>query len=285
MRGAGVEDGGLTPERLTALLAATLPEERLTAEELRATMFDDPEAEVLAVDDGAGIVAIARRGTTGFVTAVVVDPALQRRGVGRRLLALAHDRLRDLGADAVRTGAAAPRYLWPGVDVEAHAAAVGLFRSAGYEVLSEEHNHRCAVTFRAPEADGVAVRRVQAASNDAEAVVAFASSAYPDWVDEVERGVVVGCCHGAFDAGTSARPAVGFACHSVNRAGWIGPMATDRAWQGRGIGSALLGAVCHDLDLAGFEHAEIAWVGPDRFYEKAAGATVSRRFVILGRAL
>ena len=42
------------------------------------------------------------------------------------------------------------------------------------------------------------------------------------------------------------------------------------------MGSALLGAVCRDLDVAGYDEAEIAWVGPDVFYEKAAGTSVSR---------
>ena len=77
---------------------------------------------------------------------------------------------------------------------------------------------------------------------------------------------------------------MGFACHSVNRAGWIGPMATAPRVRGRGVGLALLGAVCRDLDAAELDEAEIAWVGPDAFYEKA-GATLSRRFAVLGRRL
>lgn len=268
----------MTPARLAELLAAALPAERLTADELGATLFEDPDGEMLQADDGAGMVGIALRGSTGYVTVVVVDPPAQRRGVGRRLLTRAEERLGDLGAAEVRTGASAPRYLWPGVDVDAHAAAVGLFRSAGYDVVAEEHNHSCPVSFRAPEPVGVDLRRVAAGSSDATAVVGLAAAAYPWWVDEVERAIPVGCCHGAFDGGR----AVGFACHSVNRAGWIGPMGTDPAAQGRGIGSALLAAVCRDLELAGFARAEIAWVGPDRFYEQA-GATLSRRFVVLAR--
>jgi len=66
-------------------------------------------------------------------------------------------------------------------------------------------------------------------------------------------------------------------CHSVSRAGWVGPMATDPAWRGRGVGSAALGAICADLMAAGATSAEICWVGPVRFYA-AAGATVSRAF-------
>ena len=265
------------PARLAALLAATLPAEDLSAEELAATIYDDPDGAVLGDDDGA--VGVAVRGDVGFVTVIVVDPASQRRGVGRSLLELGHSWLRDSGVEAVHTGAAAPRYLWPGVDVEAHAPAVELFSSAGYSPVMTTHNHRCPTAYRSPPPAGFEVRRVAAA--DADALLRFASSEFPAWVDEVRRALPHGCCHGAFD---SSGEAVGFACHSVNRAGWIGPMATSERVRGSGVGSALLGAVCRDLEAAELDEAEIAWVGPDAFYEKA-GARLSRRFVVLGRGL
>ena len=267
------------PARLADLLAASLPDEELSADELAATLYQDPDGAVLGATDGA--VGVAVRGDIGFVTVVVVEPGAQRRGVGRSLLELAHAWLRERGVAVVHAGAAAPRYLWPGIDVNAHAAAVALFESAGYEPVMTTHNHRCPTSFRAPVPAGLDVRRVRHGTADAEAVLAFASVEYPAWVDELERSLPGGCCHAAFE-GTGE--AVGFGCHSVNRAGWIGPMATAAASRGRGIGAAVLGAVCRDLAMAELDHAEIAWVGPDGFYEKA-GAVPSRRFVVLGRRL
>jgi len=70
---------------------------------------------------------------------------------------------------------------------------------------------------------------------------------------------------------------IGFACHSVNRTGWIGPMATDPGRQHAGVGRSLLGEVCASLSDAGHTEADIAWVGPIGFYAKA-GAVVSRVF-------
>jgi GNAT superfamily N-acetyltransferase len=281
----GVRTGGgalLTPAQLAALLAVALPDEPLSAEELEATLFDDPDGIVLGDDDGA--VGVAVRDGTGWITVVAVDPAAQRRGIGRSLLESAHAWLAGRGVAEVRTGAAAPRYLWPGVDVEAHGPAVALFESLGYSPVATTHNHRCPTSFRASPPDGVTVRRVTAADAAAAGgVVAFAAASFPQWVDELTRSLPNGCCHAAFDDADGT--AIGFACHSVNRAAWIGPMATDDRWRGRGVGSALLGAVCRDLSRAELDEAEIAWVGPDAFYEKAAGATRSRRFVVLARHL
>ena len=99
------------------------------------------------------------------------------------------------------------------------------------------------------------------------------------WEAEMLRAIEQGCCHVAIaDADPPDTPALGFACHSVNRAGWIGPMGTDPTRQHGGVGSALLGQLCRDLQAAEFSHAEIAWVGPVSFYAKAAGARVSRVF-------
>jgi predicted N-acetyltransferase YhbS len=54
-------------------------------------------------------------------------------------------------------------------------------------------------------------------------------------------------------------------------------MATDPDAQHGGIGSAVLGAVCADLEALGHAVGQIAWVSNLRFYGKC-GATVSRLF-------
>ena len=54
-------------------------------------------------------------------------------------------------------------------------------------------------------------------------------------------------------------------------------MATDPDAQHGGVGSAVLAAVCADLDARGYTAGEIAWVSNLRFYGKC-GATVSRVF-------
>lgn len=270
------------PERagaLAALVDAAAPAEELTADELLACCWEDPAPSVvLATGDGTGSLSAVVRGAVGFVRLVVVHPAAQRQGVGRRLVEGAHAWLLERGATEVHAGASAPFYLWPGVAVD-DEAALALFTAAGYAPLAIAFNMRCATTYRAEPPEGVEVRR--ALDDDvAGAVLRLVGREWPWWEDEVRRGLDHGCCHAALELGAplGGAAALGFACHSVNRAGWIGPMGTDPQRQRGGVGRALLGQLCRDLMIAEIDEAEIAWVGPAAFYEKAAGARVSRRF-------
>ena len=274
------------PERaadLEQLCAAALPSEELSADELLACCWDGAEASVvLGTDDGTGAIAACAHDhgprRVGFVQLVAVHPDARRQGRGRALLDAAHGWLfGEAGAQEVRAGGGAPHYLWPGVDVT-HLEALCLFESAGYYVTGGEVNMRCATAFRADAPAGVAVRR--AVDDDVvEAVLTLLRREWPWWEAEVARAVEHGCCHAALAEDGAA---VGFACHSVNRAGWVGPMGTDPGRQHGGVCAALLGQVCRDLMTAEFAEAEIAWVGPVGFYAKA-GATVSRTFRSLTR--
>ena len=148
-------------------------------------------------------------------------------------------------------GAAAPFYLWPGCDV-AHVEALCLFESFGYWPVGAEVNMSCPTRFRSDPPSGVAIVRAL----DDEVIargLALVRPRWPGWVAEMSRAVEQGCCHVAIsDTDPADAPALGFACHSVNRAGWIGPMGTDPTRQHGGVGSALLGQLCRDLQAAEF---------------------------------
>ena len=268
-----------SPERapeLSDLLHDVMSSEGLSADELQNVCWDDPGSVVLGSADGSSAVAGVLRETgpttTGFVRLIAVHPGRRRTGEAASLLKAMEELLVGGGAQRFQLGGESPRFLWPGIDIR-WTAAQCLAESAGYSAVGAELNMSCATTFRAPEPDGIEVRRI-IDEHDAGAAVALAEVAYPWWVDELARGIEQGGAFGAFES-ESMR---GFAAHSVNRDGWVGPMATDPEVQSRGIGAALLSELCRDLMVAGRSDAEICWVGPVSFYSKTAGAAVSRVF-------
>ena len=265
---------------LHGLLDAALPAEELSLDEVVACCWDDPGVVLGDATGEAAVAAVVRDGPlgrTGWIKAMAVTPAVQGLGRGRDLLRVAEEWAFDEGAVHLGAGASAPFYLWPGVDVR-WTRALCLFESAEWFPMSTELNMACPTTHRATPPSGVEVRRALG-DDDAERAVAMSERTFPHWVPELRRAIEHAACFVAVDGGD----VIGFACHSVNRAGWVGPMATDPERQRGGVGSALLAALCQDLRAAGFADAEIAWVGPLGFYAKAAGASVSRVFRMLGR--
>lgn len=295
---------------LTELVTRALPDEDLSHDELLMVCWDDPTPDAPAGEVGAvlgtapapdgadaagAVVVVTRvwgeapdRVVVAYVKLVVVDPPARRQGLGHALLAAAEQWAWAQGATELHLTGSAPFYLWPGVDAT-NTDLLALAEARGYRPTGSDVNMALPTTFRADPPAGVVVRRV-IADADVAAVRALVLEHWPEWWAETERAIEHGCCHGAFvdpdaDAGPGAAPgaparapeAIGFCCHSVNRAGWLGPMGTDPDRRAGGVGAALLGQVCRDLMIAEFPATEISWVGPIRFYGKQ-GATVSRVF-------
>jgi mycothiol synthase len=256
------------PDRLAGLVGAALPEEGLSAADLETCCYG-PDTVILGDDHGAVALALKRfaDAAAAWLVLLAVHPDHQREGRGRALVEACAEGARAAGALDLHLGNAIPRYVWPGVDYR-FTPALSLFEAMGFEPYGAECNMAIATDYRADAPAGVVIER----ETDADAA-ALAARAFPHWVDEVERGVAGGTCFAA----RAGRDTIGFACHSVNRRGWIGPMATDPERQRAGVGRALLGALCADLEHDGVGETEIAWVGPVGFYAKA-GARVSRVF-------
>ncbi|HKA93494.1 MAG TPA: GNAT family N-acetyltransferase [Acidimicrobiia bacterium] len=258
----------LAPGRLARLVATALPDEGLTTADLEACCYGT-DTEVLGDEHAAAVLTVKGSGAlaAAWLLLLAVHPDHQRRGRARELVAESAGRARTAGAADLHLGNAIPRYVWPGVDFR-FTAALALFEATGFEPYGAACNMAIDTTFRAGSPAGVVVTR-----EDDDGAAKLAGRCFPHWCDEVGRGTAAGTCYAARQGGDT----IGFACHSVNRAGWIGPMATDPERQRGGVGRALLGTVCAALADAGHAGADIAWVGPIGFYAKA-GATVSRVF-------
>lgn len=260
---------------VVAITDAAFPGENLTADDLAGCLFDDPDPTVvLAGDDSvAGLVVrqVAEE-PVAFLQLLAVVPSAQRLGRGRALLGEAERWGAEHGARHLSVGAAAPFYLWGGVDVR-WTAANCLFEATGYRPAEAVLNLSFPSSHRAEPPEGVEIRRVLA-DEEAAAAVEFCGRHWPNWVAELERGIDHGACLLAWSGGD----VVAFGCHSVNRVGWLGPMGSDPDRRHKGVGNALLGAIATDVRAAGFPDVEVSWIGPFGFYANAAGASVSRVF-------
>jgi GNAT superfamily N-acetyltransferase len=246
-----------------------MPEERLTATELERLCFGEGD-RIIGDERGAASYTMKRFGDyiAAWLLLVAVAPSEQRRGVGRTLVNAVCDAARDEGARDLHLASAVPRYIWPGVDL-ANTRAGMLFEAMGFERDLVGINMAINTEFRCDPPEGVVIERELG-----DGALEFTGREYAHWTEELSVAIDKGT---AFAARRDDGATIGYACHSVNRRAWIGPMATEPSRQHGGVGSALLAALCEDLARDGIPTGEISWVSNLRFYGKC-GATVSRIF-------
>jgi GNAT superfamily N-acetyltransferase len=260
----------MTPEELAALCATALPEEALTAVDLRTCCFEDG-SEVIGDDDAACAFVVKDFAgvKVAWILLVAVAPGLRRQGRGRALVDDVARRCRAGGVVELHTGNCAPRYVWPGVDLSS-TPALAFFDALGFETYDHGLNMILPTRFRTDPPPGITIER-----ETGDGAASLARREFPHWEDEVLRGVARGTTFAARDASCET---IAFGSHSVNRRTWIGPMATDPARRRAGTGHAVLAALARDIEEAyGSTAAEIAWVAPVSFYAKA-GAVAHRAF-------
>jgi GNAT superfamily N-acetyltransferase len=260
----------LDPHRLAALCDRAMPQEQLTADDLEACCYG-PEGEVVGTDEAAIAYLVRDFGgvKVGWITLLAVAPEHQRTGLGRALVEQLVGGGREEGVTELHTGNLAPRYVWPGVDLS-NTAALAFFQGLGFEAYDHGLNMLLPTAYRAAPPKGVIVER-----ETGDGAIGLARREFPQWEDEIARGIERGTTFAARDA---AGETIAFGAHSVNRHTWIGPMATDPARRRGGTGHAVLAALAADVgERFGVDDAEISWVAPVPFYAKA-GAVAHRAF-------
>ena len=225
------------------------------------------------------------------VRLLAVHPAARREGLGSWLLRACESEVFARAARRIRTLDEPGNYLAPGIDA-ANVETISWLERRGY-VRRDEHvnlivdvrrNPRVTETRAAELADraraaGYELRRAR--RDEAEVLSAQVSIGFGGaWPFEIERalthaspGLHVALAHGRLAA---------FAAHDGNNQGlgWFGPAGTWPEHRGRGLGEALLLACLLDI-AAAHPTAEIAWIGPREFYERAVGTVGERRFAVL----
>ncbi len=286
----------LTPDHLPALLdlcGSSLPLDTFSQRLLERRLFEDPRYQAdlsLGIEHG-GRLAAAALGILrpmpeghhhGWIKLLAVAPAHRRQGLGTALLAQLEQCFRTAGAQQLDT-LGAPHYLWPGVDVR-YTPACLLFQRAGFA----EHRYtvNMAVDLAGQTFDtaaeelelsrsGYAIYRADKAALPV--LQDFIRKEWAAWCDEV--AITLGNDPVSMFYATRAGVPVAFAAYDTSMfPGTFGPMGTDAACRGKGVGAVLLKKCLRDMKDLGYPRCEVAWVGPVGFYARHVGAHICRVF-------
>ena len=250
----------------------------ITLDLLREKVWEDENFHrggTLVCGDGQldGFVMSLRRDTgKNYLKFLLVAPERRRQGLASKLLETAEA---SLPCGPFRVCESNPNYLLPGVDVR-YTAGLLFLEARGYAKIGETYNLVCDLSQPFPEEGREGIRRAQPADRDT--VMAFLQQHWPGWQFEVGRMFENDpiSLHLAFAEGRL----LGFSGYDGNNrgTGWFGPMGTDPAARGTGVGGILLRRCLADLKRQGHEQAIIPWVGPYGFYSKQCGARIDRVF-------
>ena len=291
----------LPAARLLLALACAHDDCRAVAEEKLFGLAPGPAGEalaptLLAAFDGADLAGVVAS-SGQWIRILAVHPAARERGIGTALLAGAESTIAASGAAWARTLDQPGNYLAPGIDIS-NRETIAWLGKRGYQecgtntnlvidVASNARVSRARATALASAAAtaGYEIRRATGA--DAAALSALATSFTPAWAFEIARGLdssPIGV-HLAWSG--QGDELAGFAVHDGNNQGlgWFGPAGTAAAHRRRGLGEALLLACLADVADAGHKSCTIAWIGPRAFYERCAGISSERQFVVLRKDL
>ncbi len=249
----------------------------------------------LAAADGDEVVGVllgSLQGQDGFLDLIAVAPHARGSGVGRALLAAWEARAVGSGAAHSRAGENLHTYAWPGVDIR-YTPALAMLLRAGY--VRNRIAYHMDLTLAGFSRSGLEdVARLAAAGievrrgrpDDAAAVTEHVKRLWSDvWFRETLTAL-----HRdpppIFLAFRNDR-VVGFAVHGVHRPCLYGPIATDPAEQGHGIGRVLSSMCLEDMAARNVATAQICWVAETAipFYSRTIGARLGHCFWMMTKRL
>ena len=244
-----------------------------------------------AAGEATGFVVATARSTApggGCLKMLAVTPQARRQGIATQLLNAVEAQFRRDNLTTIRLGESPPNYLQPGVDSD-DQSGMSFFARRGFVQFGTVHDMTCQLDHasldtsadeKRLEEDAIVVRR--AALEDREQIGNLLGAFWPTWRPEVAVAFDQNpkSVHVAVVDNPPSHRVIGFAAHSTNNqsVGWFGPMGTDPAFRGTGVGTVLLKRCLHDLRTVGFTEATIPWVGPVEFYTRTVGAHVARTY-------
>lgn len=234
-----------------------------------------------------GAPAAIHGGVGGWIEAMAVALAHQRKGIGRSLLAWAEERIVKAGAELQRVQAGGGlRFFAPGP--AADSAGEAFFRACGYGYGEDAYvwdTARSLSSYRPPELrDTAAAARPGAVGQEAD-LTGFLAREFPGrWWWEAERFLeeggrisdfmllwteegVQGACRLTFE--DSVNPVEGFFPYRLPRPwGQLGSIGVSAHLRGQGMGLLLLDAGLRRLHDSGVNGCVINWTTLLYFYGK-----------------
>lgn len=252
----------------------------------------DPELTLAAFDSESGeplgfIMSVIRHrddGPMGYVKLLCVDKEHRREGIARTLYLKTEDVMKQRGVKKIRAYESWPNYFMPGVDPY-YTEAICFFERMKFKKIGDTSNllsdlrgqdFSTEVEENNLLKENIVCRRAE--EKDKDEIFKWIASNFAAWKYEVESSFKNDPI--SLHIALKDDVPLAFSAHEANNKGlgWFGPMGTEEALRGKGVGGILLKRCLKDMQDMGYTHAIIPWVGPIPFYMHYSGARFDRPF-------
>ena len=237
------------------------------------------------------------RGTRAWITAFGVAPEHQRHGVGTALFEVLFEKFRKLGKRECYVSTYAPGYFTPGIDVKEYPGGMAFLEHRGFEEVYRPLSMDASIVlFKVPaglaekeaglRVEGLEIRPYR--REDLLAYLEFMEAEMPaDW-QRIARSNLRDLTRGLFHpdqilVAVKADEIVGYCQHEGAH---FGPFGVSSKYQGKGIGTILLGRTLELMRAKGHHDAWVMWTDDQaaKVYSKF-GFKETRRFAVMKKAL
>ncbi len=231
-----------------------------------------------------GVIRKRKSGKVGYIKLLAVLKKYRRKGIATELYSIVEQRMKNSGVNVIRVYESYPNYFMPGVD-PFYTEAVCFFERNGFKKFNDcsnlkadlvNQNFDTAKEERKLRAQEITIAR--ATRKDFQPMIRWIRRNFAAWEAEIKAAFKNKpvSLHIAKKKGRI----IAFSAHETNNrgTGWFGPMGTNKAARGKGIGGILLKRCLKDLKNAGYNYSIIPWVGPIPFYMHYVNSKVDRVF-------
>jgi mycothiol synthase len=229
----------------------------------------------------------------GWITIICVNPAFQKKGIGKELLARSEEYLKECGIKQILVSPYTPNYIIPGIDVDIYPAAYELFQNSGYKKNEKVYGMGRSLLDFYPSDDVEKKYKELRKQNIIIKVfepkytvglLEFLRSEYPGELfrTALERLKYSNDNDNIFIA-LKNEEVIGFS-HFVGE--HFGPFAIKAEYSGRGVGSCLYYFTAQHMKEKGERNLWLAWTsGRSKDFYYKMGLRVIRRHEIMKKVL
>lgn len=241
------------------------------------------------------------KGDRCWITAFGVDPGQQKKGLASQLIDSLLGKFRSLGKKECYIATYAPGYFVPGIDIKEYSGAIALLKKHGFEETYRplSMDTQLPLFKVTPEAEkkeqqlgeqGIVIRPYT--RNDLLSFLKFLEANMPaDWM-RVSRANLRDLTRGIFQPdqiflavseGPGGSEVIGY-CQFEGA--HFGPFGVADKYQGKGIGTVLLGRTLERMRAKGNHNAFVLWTDDmaAKVYSKF-GFKETRRFAVLRKSI